>query len=111
MLRLRQDVVVAADHQPVAEVGLDVNIQNQAEHRQHREDEKPRELDGRVVVVAEQKQHDCRRQQRVAAPEVGQKALELVKGGKEKQDLHDQRKDDDARAAENDLHEASLALF
>ena len=60
MLRLRQDVVVAADHQPVAEVGLDVNIQNQAEHRQHREDEKPRELDGRVVVVAEQKQHDRR---------------------------------------------------
>ena len=57
------------------------------------------------------KQHDCRRQQRVAAPEVGQKTLKLVKGGKEKQDLHDQRNDDDARAAEDDLQKASFALF
>lgn len=37
--------------------------------------------------------------------------LELVKGGKEKQDLHDQRNDDDARAAEDDLQKASFALF
>ena len=29
VFRLRQDVVVAADHQPVAKVGFDVDIQDQ----------------------------------------------------------------------------------
>lgn len=34
-----------------------------------------------------------------------------MEGGKKEQDLKDQRDDDDARAAEYDLQEASLSLF
>ena len=110
-LCLRLNVVIAADHQPVAEVCADEKIQDQSKDRQHREDEEPCELDGRIIVAAEQRQHDHRREQRVAAPEVGHRSFEPVKSEEEEQDLHDERNNDDARAAEHDLKKPSLALF
>ena len=111
VLRLRLNVVVAPDHQPVAEVGADVEIQNEPEDRQDREDEKPRELDGRVVVVAEERQHDGCREQRIAAPKVGHCPFELIESEEEEQNLHDERDDDDTGAAEDDLQQTALALF
>lgn len=110
VFRLRQDVVVAADHQPVAKVGFDVDIQDQTKDGQNGENEKPRELDGRVVVVSEEEQHDRGGEQRAAAPEIGEEALQIAEAGKQKQDLDDQRHNDDAGAAEYDLDQLAFAF-
>ena len=95
----------------MAKVGFDVDIQDQTKDGQNGENEKPRELDGRVVVVSEEEQHDRGGKQRAAAPEIGEEALQIAEAGKQKQNLDDQRHNDDAGAAEYDLDQLAFAFF